>query len=198
MSNFKIGDKVKLKGYGFSSPYNYIQTEKEYNIIFIKESLSSGISLQLDNLSYFYPSYDFEVIKEEPPIVPLEFDITSDISRQFTRAGLKVDFIHNTKLNIDRPIVFHVEGRSQLYDADLFGKCIGNNDIITRPETKPSLFLYCETYLGENGGLYFADFKTLEQLKLSQTKFKETKTLMIELVEYNPNTNKVTRTEIPL
>ena len=192
MNNFKVGDMVSsVLGIDYKITSYYFEKENEQ---FVTVEGHDG----------YFSSSMFTLMKSDDVINDTEvFDITADISRQYTRDGNKVDFIVDTKKDISGVcrVLYHVEGHEVYQQAKLDGmqfNHITGYDLVTRPEVKPSKFMYVDVYLDEMDQLNIVEFDSLYALRKASECSPDCTTLSIELVEYNPNTNKITRTEIPI
>ena len=144
---------------------------------------------------YEYCLEAVEDIKTEPVAPSVKFDITADISRQYTDDGYKVLKIFDSELDMDYPITAYIEqhegkitsrsftkegkfykgDRSRVSDDVLF-------DLVTRPEVKPKKTIY---------SIYDADDLHLvgwSVIKSSVDSWKEKGSKVVELT-FDPNTD---------
>ena len=189
---FKAGDIVECVEL---SPIHNLCIGKKYTVRYDEPDNDRGVV----NIHGINGNVSIERFKLVEPIVEEqpEFDITADISRQYTRDGQKIDYIYDMGLDISRSLIFHIKGESMPTISIKNGKYLYLRehalDIVTRPALLPLMVTYQETYI------YNATqtIQVISDLSIKSLKYMQDKTqythIQIEKVTYDPNTKTLTR-----
>jgi hypothetical protein len=194
---FKTGDHVKCV---CGSVLLGLIEGQEYVVL---HGNNNEDTVAIDGIHGIMSSSRFELIPYIVEVVASEFDITADISRQYTRGGDKIDLIFDTNegdllpllvFNRTRNTSVRMNRNGIIYRAGI----VDQLDIITRPILLPLEITYQETFLSKKDNLIMSlSCKTIKEIINIQNDIFIT-SILIEKVTYDPNTKSLSREEVIL
>lgn len=140
---FKIGDRVRVLDTQENRDYFYLK-DKIGHIGTVVDIGKTIINIDMDDMlcdGEGHYAWRFEHVKDE-----MIFDITADISRQYTRDGRKVLAIFDSGLDVEYPIAVWIDGELSPRSVDTVGNIYkgeeNSSDVITQPIILPDVVKY--------------------------------------------------------